>query len=225
MPSLKARLLFYSNDSCATLRDQCTVVTLENILPDLENAPTGQMQMSQKQRFALANVLASSILQLQPTHWMSSSLQKRDIKFLVPSTSQEPVFSHPYISGSNESVSPNNDVRIVSTAELKKMLFCLGVLLLELTFNQRIETLRIRNKYMGPDGTPNEYTDLCTAKKWQERVLDAYGDGLSDVIRCCIDFSFGLKEQRWSNDEFVEAYVANVLEPLKEVLRPFGSNI
>ncbi|KAF2788450.1 hypothetical protein K505DRAFT_314859 [Melanomma pulvis-pyrius CBS 109.77] len=221
IPSLKARLLFYPDYSCAAIRDQCTVVTLEDILPSSETSPPGQIEMLQKQRFVLANILASSVLQLQSTYWMSSGLQKRDIKFFVPSSSHEPVFSHPYISGPNGSTTIGADIPAMSTAECKKTLFALGVLLLELTFNQQIESLRMRKKFMGPDGAPNEYTDFCTAKKWQERVSDTYGEGLSEAIRCCIDFSFGVKEQNWNNEEFVETYVANVLNPLREVLRPF----
>lgn len=95
---------------------------------------------------------------------MPSNLRKRDIKFLVPSSLHKPVFSHPYISGPNDSTAVDTDVQVMSTAECGGTLFCLGALLLELTFNQRIETLRIRKKFMGSDGAPNEFTDLCTAK-------------------------------------------------------------
>ena len=76
----------------------------------------------------------------------------------------------------------------------------------------------MRQKYLGPQGVPNEYTDLCTAKAWHREVEGECGEGLSEAIRRCIDCSFSEKPD-WSSEAFLEEYFGHILEPLREVLR------
>lgn len=177
--------------------------------------------MTRKQRFHLANTLAYTLLQLQPTSWLSSSWNKNDITFPRSPSSPINLLSHPYIS---KTFPCTATVKTVTTEDCKQSLFRFGILLLELTFNKQLETLPIRQKYLGPEGVPNEYTDLCTAKEWHRAVEGECGEGLSEAIRRCIDCSFGSKPD-WNNDLFLEEYFGLVVEPLRNLLRQWEGTI
>jgi hypothetical protein len=107
--------------------------------------------------------------------------------------------------------------RIEAPEGCRKSLFALGVMLLELCFGQRLEDQPIRGRYLGPDGVPNAYTDLCTAKEWHQEVYAECGDSMADIIRRCLDCSFGPKPD-WSSESFQEAVYRDVVQPLEEFL-------
>ncbi|KAK4222671.1 hypothetical protein QBC38DRAFT_518724 [Podospora fimiseda] len=55
----------------------------------------------------------------------------------------------------------------------------IGILLLELLFGQSLESRPERTEFLRPDGTPNKYTDYCTATEWQRTVEMEVGDGIA----------------------------------------------
>jgi hypothetical protein len=152
---------------------------------------------------------------------MNTSWTKHDIIFTHPGPSPKPLLSHAYIQ---KRFPARETPKPVSPTGCKEALFRLGILLLELTFNRTLESLPFREKYLGPDGTPNEYTDLCTAKDWQRQVEGECGEALSEAIRRCIDCSFGPKAD-WQSEEFLEAYFGNVVDPLRDTLKQWGSTM
>ena len=64
-------------------------------------------------------------------------------------------------------------------------------MLLELIFGQNIESCPLRRHYYGVDNKPNDQTDICTARKWSTKVLGECGPEIADVVRRCLDCSFG----------------------------------
>lgn len=169
----------------------------------------------------LANILAFTALQLQPTCWLPPSWNKSDITFMYSTNDKQLQLSHPYV---NKMFPVPPSSRPNSEEDCKESLLRLGILLLELTFNKPIETLPIREKYFGPQGIPNEFTDLCTAKAWRREVEGECGTGLSEAIRRCVDCSFGSIPD-WNNEAFLEEYSTFVLEPLKDLLRQWDGHI
>jgi hypothetical protein len=216
-----SRLLFYPDTLQSNLHENCKTITLEELLSAPTSPSSDMEEMNRQQRFILANILAFTVLQLQTTPWLSSTWNKRDVVFLYPSSPPGPLLSRPYISKVFPSTTP---ATAASATDCKQCLFRFGIVLLELTFNQRLETLPIREKYPGPNGVPNEYTDLCTAKEWHHKVEGECGEGLAEVIRRCIDCSFGPKPD-WNSEEFAEAYYRNVVEPLRELLRQWEGGV
>lgn len=221
IPTAEAsRLLLYLDTRSPHSTDQSNVVTLGEILSYRGIPSETGRTLTRKQRFILANVLAFAILQLQPTSWLSSTWTKDDVAFIGPFTPSSSAFSHPYVS---KTFPPNASINTISNEDCKQSLFRLGILLLELTFNKSLETLQIREKYMGPQGVPNEFTDLCTAKAWHREVEGECGEGMSEAIRRCIDCSFGCKPD-WHDEEFLEEFFGHVLEPLRVLLRQWEGN-
>lgn len=134
-------------------------------LEDLLSGKLGR-RLTRQQRYKIASILASSLLQLQTTPWLSGKMNKSGIFFYEQGTGV--IIEHPYIK---HSFAPANDANIVSSQTVDRLavrnsLSNLGILLLELCFGQTIETQELRKPYLGSDGKPGEYTDYMTARDW-----------------------------------------------------------
>ena len=89
----------------------------------------------------------------------------------------------------------------------------LGILLLELLFNQPVESQEFRNLYLGQDGKPHEQTNYMTALHWSDMVWEEEPE-LESVVKCCISCIFEEKAD-WGNRKFVQAVWVRVCEPLE----------
>ncbi|KAM7203213.1 hypothetical protein V8F20_004155 [Naviculisporaceae sp. PSN 640] len=98
------------------------------------------------------------------------------------------------------------------------------ILLLELLFGQTIESQPYRQAFMGPNGKPNAYTDMCTAMEWQKRVELEVGDGLPQVIQRCVECDFGAVRDL-SDPKFVKGVLEFVVSPLREFLSRWNSAV
>ena len=205
--------------------------TLESLLrhKSEDGKPTstdGHDTLTRQERLTIAAVLASSVLQLHSTPWLTDSWTKRDILFLRASDeSRRPLIEYPYISQSfpllKSNATPGSSDRNRSNPteyDCRKYLFSLGVLLLELCFGEALEDQKFRKTYYGPNNEPNDLTDHCTALAWQKKVQGECGDGLSDAIRRCIDCSFGPKPD-FADKNFRAAVFAGVVEPVEDLLK------
>lgn len=143
-------------------------ILVEGQYVSLEDLLSGTVcgRLSRQQRYRLALTLASSLLQLQTTPWLSGKMNKRNIFFYRHGI--KVIVEHPYIKHSFQS---SKDVDMASSSTVDRLavrnsLSNLGILLLELCFGQTIETQELRKPYLGPDGKPGEYTDYMTARDW-----------------------------------------------------------
>jgi hypothetical protein len=174
--------------------------------------------MNRRNRFTLAIILASSLLQLHSTPWMSDGWNKQDVFFLSTLDLHQPIISRPYLfksfhSSQDASVNPSLPIKF----NTKTALTNLGIMLLELCFNIPIESHPSRSKYFGPNNKPNAFTDISTAREWHEDVLGELGDDMSDAIRRCLDCSFGPKPNLAEKD-FQEAVWEGVMIPLQTLV-------
>ncbi|KAI9791857.1 MAG: hypothetical protein M1816_003402 [Peltula sp. TS41687] len=199
-------------------------VSLEGLLSGQHGGAAGN-PLTRYERFTLAAILASSLLQLQTTPWLSETWSKQDILFLQGGENRRrAIIEHPYVA--EQFVSSNLARRVETPTDTsptamngcRKSIIALGIMLLELCFGEKLEDQPIRKKYLQQDGTPNDYTDLCTAKEWHERIYEEYGDALSDAIRRCLDCSFGPKPN-FADDEFKQAIYSDVIEPIEKFLQ------
>lgn len=198
-------------------------VSLEGLLSGQTDRNPG-MTLTRYERFTLAAILASSLLQLQTTPWLSETWSKKDILFLQDGENpRRPIIEHPYVaehfvsSNLSQRVEPPAHKSPTAMDSCTKSIVALGIMLLELCFGEKLEDQPIRKKYL-QDGKPNDYTDLCTAKEWHGRVYAEYGDALSDAIRQCLDCAFGPKPN-FADDEFKEAIYSGVIQPIEDFLQ------
>ncbi|KAG9233738.1 hypothetical protein BJ875DRAFT_543514 [Amylocarpus encephaloides] len=205
----------------------CLLVTLEDLL----NGKAG-LRLNRRQRHQIASILASSLLQLQTTPWLAGKIAKSSVFFLKRGTSiaiDHPYIQHSFVSTKLGEVSPNMPEQGNTRFAARNSLAYLGILLLEPCFGETIESQKIRNSYLGPDGKEYESADpmtlspadYMTARDWVERVYEEEPD-LEHIIRCCVFCAF---EERadWSSPKFVQVVYESVVEPLEQIIAKWPS--
>ncbi|KAK0102753.1 hypothetical protein ONS95_006351 [Cadophora gregata] len=144
--------------------ERVSSVSLRDIKEDI-------CKLSTQKRIKLATILASSLLQLQTTPWLTGSFENENIFFYRHG--QEICLDHPYVRHSFTPTSCPSTNTTQSETELRHAtrasLVNLGILLLELCFGQPIESTAIRKKHF-VNGSPHPGTDFLTARDWVENV-------------------------------------------------------
>lgn len=161
-----------------------------------------------------------SLLQLYLTPWAPKAWTKNNVQLLHDGQSwfhNSACFNHPFNSttGLIGPTAPETGLTL-SENQVRHILFSIGVMLLELVFNRPIESHPKRKIFFGPNNQPAEHTDECTAREWSKSVLGECGIEVSDVIRRCLDCSFG-PPPNLGDRKFREALQAHVIEPLEQV--------
>lgn len=199
------------------------LISLDQLLSRSTNA---QMEFTRKQRYRLAVILASSLLQLQTTPWLTQNMEKKDI-FLEclgrEVMTEQPYICHlfPSIKYPSASTSPVIPDAITPTARFsaKASLNQLGILLLELCFGRAIEEqTHIREEFLF-NGQPHNQTDILTAREWISDVEFEAGPEFRNAIKCCFDFDV---KPNWNDTKFTQSIHAGVVQPLKQILDDSG---
>ncbi|KAL5415698.1 hypothetical protein PMIN06_002302 [Paraphaeosphaeria minitans] len=198
--------------------NQLHATTLESILSSGQGEEANSRDFRMKRRLTCARTLAYAIPQFQSTSWLSSTWGKCDILFISSTTELTPTTTKLYISKTFPSDGP---ARSASQEDCERSLQCLGIIMLELIFKKSLESLTLRQKFFGHDGQPTEFTDHNTAKVWHSEVEGECGDSMSDVVRRCLNCSFG-PQPDWNSKDFLDAYRTHVLEPFEKILEPWS---
>jgi hypothetical protein len=188
----------------------CDLISLDTLL--------NRSKLTRKQRYRLAVVLASSIVQLQTTPWLTEKLAKNNIFFYQ--TEYGVVADQPYIRHAFPSSKifprPNpEDVSLQPTLphSTRNSLVDLGILLLELCFGQPIETqTHLRDPYL-MDGKAHNGTDFLTARDWVYAVGEEAGEEFENAVKCCVQCHF-VGKLDWADMNFTQSVYAAVVEPL-----------
>ncbi|KAK0511966.1 hypothetical protein JMJ35_005094 [Cladonia borealis] len=202
------------------------VLSLDGLLGTKEDA-SGRPNLPRRTRLAIAVILANSMLQLHTGPWLCETWGKRDIYFLQGRDgiihTEHPFLVCHFRSGNQALTTGSEVVRIVRSASRasSSSLLSLGILILELWFNQKIESQPFRSRFQGPDGRDNEYTDFNTAQKWQEQAMEEASFDLHNPTRRCIYCAFGAISQDLEDDELRRAVYSEVVQPLEKLLGRF----
>lgn len=205
----------------ALLPETAELTTLAGLL---DKSHAASLEVSRQKRFEIAANLACALLQLQVSPWLSSNWSKHDFHFLVDSGSlysEKPhvgqAFASVLISPASPQ-SPGQETPLLSEEDTRHSLFVLGVIILELIFGHSIEKCAFRSHYYGADNKPNDQTDVSTARKWSLKVLGESGVEIADVVRRCLDCSFGPRPN-FTDKRFREAVYTGVIQPLQDYLK------
>lgn len=179
-----------------------------------------------RKRLEIAVILANSMLQLHTGPWLCDRWGKRDIYFFQSHDgfihTDHPFLVCNFTSDLQVSGTESDRTRLErSSGSCNSSLLSLGILILELWFNQTIESQPFRNKFQGPDGNDNEYTDFNTAQKWQEQAMEEAGLDLHNSTRRCIYCAFGAVSQDLEDEELRRAVYSEVVQPLEKLLERF----
>jgi hypothetical protein len=212
-----------------TAPDAARLVPLPELLDAYHEA---SIDISRQHRFEMAVHIASALLQVQMSPWLSTRWSKHDFYFLADSHSL--YSNYPYVSQTFFSRTTDPPVQMTDTSilpsppaseeDIRSSLSTIGVIILELIFGHNIESCNFRHHYYGANDQPNDQTDLCTARTWARKVLGECGAEINDVVRRCLDCSFGPKP-RFEDKMFREAIYEGVIRPLADYQKTWQVNI
>ncbi len=199
------------------------VKSLEDALMVAKNTPNG---IPLPEKFSLAKLLATAVLQFHSTPWLNKEWRSRDVVFFgIRDLSQDPL-CEPFLT-SRVSARARQQASILAvpasnTRSLirNRTLYNLGVLLLELAYNSPLHALTIPeddpdsplHALMFPeDNQEDPRTLYWTATRLGEKVRRDLGPHYADAVNICLHCGFGasseleeLKVQRRFFDEVVQ---------------------
>lgn len=221
----QSQFIFHPGSRCRKEALKIEFLTLGSILKK-----DRKQDMSRRDRAILAVTLASSVLQLHSTHWLKPNWGKSDVTLVLfkndcgASSIQRTTFVDPSLSFVSHNFTSGQSVPDEPlSGDSREILLRLGIVLLELCFGQALEDQVFRQNYLGPNGKPNKFTDRATASEWQECALGEGGELFATATRRCIDCAFGSSSTDLGNAEFRQAVHDNVVIPLQEVMKSYGT--
>lgn len=196
------------------------------------------IDIARQRRFEMATHIATALLQAHTSPWLSKSWSKTDFHFLVDTETGSLCSTYPFLSRSfhlppspvthskDECLTYSDNGNSASSKctqasvsgfsdeeDTRACLFTVGVMILELIFGHNIEDCHFRREYYGHDNKPNDQTDACTARRWAKKALGESGASVADVIRRCLDCSFGPRPS-FRDVRFRESVYEGVIKPL-----------
>ena len=209
------------------------IISLEDVLTWRTNtsdeSEKGMPTLSRRTRLTIAVTLANSLLQLHTSPWLGGVWGKSDIHFFEGEDgtvhTQYPFLVRDFASRIALGTRGSSDSQVTldrtTSRSCNSSLLSLGILILELWFNQTIESRPFRRNFLGPNGKANEYTDFNTAQKWQEQALEEAGMDFHNATRRCIYCAFGAVSQDLEDEELRRAVYSEVVQPLQRILAQF----
>jgi hypothetical protein len=174
-----------------------------------------------RDKYELAVILATSILQLHSTPWMDNSNWKEDVRFVRAKGKNSPFA---YIQRRfNEQVQNSISARRDSSSSpiRNETIFALGITLIELSLGRTLRYFQTEDD-LGPDGEPNFLTDLSIAQRLvMEQVQEKEGARYANTVNRCINCIFDGLDASLEDEQFRQAFYQSAVVPLKEVRDDF----
>ncbi|KAI5844286.1 hypothetical protein BZA05DRAFT_173374 [Tricharina praecox] len=203
------------------LSQPATTVTLETLL-------SKRPPPARKERLMLGIKLASSVVQLHGTGWLSEGWSNKDIIFLcdesVVDNNLKALIEQPLVRRSLHPLHPSDSAQRSGSRVVRcnRTLLSLGIVLLELWFWEKLEDLHKRRE--GGGGTTGN-TDTGAYAIADGLIPKLYDDALNiygDAVRRCIR-GLDHREITLENDDYKKEVCRVVIRPLEEHLALFCS--
>ncbi|KAJ1325811.1 hypothetical protein MN608_09007 [Microdochium nivale] len=151
--------------------------------------------------------------------WVPETLSKQSMFLFDPAATQESEIIPFLLSESKQNAIRQKQRDAGETA--KKVLLAVGILLLELLFQETIESRSDRPLYLS-SGQSEELANLFTAISWQQTVEAEYGSKISEAIRQCVVCGFGIPAPNLGDRAFLQAVWLGVVQPLEDFLKAYA---
>jgi len=224
----------YSIDDGQTPTPASNVVTLEDLLDRPPVVGGKRAKLSKKERYSLALTLASSVLYLNATPWLTDQWAAKDI-FFHQNAATQPTntghsidIAHPYVAPA--AVERGSQVQTGQQPRgfhnKNTVLLALAIALLELYFGTT--AAKYQEAEHGAASDPSWHRNpwlLCSMiHTWAEEAQDdlsaAFLSAIRHCLRCFSDPGASLQDA-----EFLQAAVESIVLPLQEELFQFlGKN-
>ena len=214
-------------DQCTKIKHDITISSLRTV--SLEGRDRGirtlhnvldDTPFSRRHRIQLAVTLASSVLQLHETAWLSDSWSSSDILFL--DQSGRTLYTEPFVFQKHGVASPASQDALPPIMRYiirNQVLYTLGISLIELWFKKPLSALH--EPQDGPIGTGDAQTTLITQIATANRLIesdlrDDAGGNYADAVRRCISCDFDCRYKKLEDESFQKAVFEGVVMPIKE---------
>lgn len=214
----------YSIDTAEIFTPTSQTVTLEDLLdrPQVNNGR--RMKLSKKERYSLALTLASSVLYLNSTPWLTDQWAAKDILFhQTTSTVRSIDIDHPYVAPMLMELSSGiqNGQKPRGFHNKNTVLLALAIALLELYFGMTAEKYQ-ESEHGATDPLlhQNPWLLCSMVHTWAEDSQDdlsaAFLSAIRHCLRCFSDPGASLQDA-----DFLQAAVEGIVLPLQEELFQF----
>jgi hypothetical protein len=198
-------------------------MTLEDLLerPPLVNGK--RARLNRRERYSLALTLASSVLCLNSTPWLTDQWAAKDIYFhQTPATSRPIDIDRPYVVPVETpgcTAIANGKTR--SFRNKNTVLLALAIALLELYFGTTAEKYQeAENGESDPSLHQNPWMLCHMAHTWAEETQEDLSAAFSSAVRHCLR-CFSDPGASLQDAEFLQAAVEGIVLPLQEELHQF----
>ncbi|KAI9652014.1 MAG: hypothetical protein M1831_007255 [Alyxoria varia] len=209
-------------------------IKLDSILqachePEVRQA-LAKSNFSRRKRLSVALTMAKTLLKLHPGPLLKSNWSKQDICFFQDHDkviqTDHPLllidFGRKKRTASTPLLPVPSNEQITSLQTSRSSVLALGILILEMWFNQAIESHPLHQQFLGPNGSEMEFTNFNTAQKWQEQALEEGGLDLHNITWRCIYCAFGSASQDLNDKELRRAVYDEVAIALERLVAGFG---
>lgn len=214
----------YTIDTTANLASTSEVITLEDLLDRRPTVNGKRVKLSKKERYSLALTLASSVLYLNSTPWLTNQWAARDVQFhqAVDATTFLDI-EHPYLAPTSIDHLGGSTVKTKALSFQNKntVLLALAVALLELYFGTTAEKYQeTEHGACDPTLHQNSWMLCAMAHQWadesQDELSAAFLSAVRHCLRCFSDPGVSLQDS-----EFLQAAAEGIVLPLQEELYQF----
>ena len=199
-----------------TPKIESRIVSLGQILSKDSRVPAAvNLSLSREDRLSIALIIANSLLELFSSPWLPDNWDKNNIYFFIDNGNRVMPECPFLVSNSvtiKESVNPKHSNALLS----------LGTVILELWFDQPLESQPCWRDSFGPGDIQTKFTKFNAAATWQGEKIGADGGRVPhDITRRCIWSDFGLGTQSLGDKELVKAVYERVVGELENLLDGF----
>ncbi|KAJ8118279.1 hypothetical protein OPT61_g723 [Boeremia exigua] len=218
----------YTIDTAEKPSPVSDMISLDDLLARRPAVDGKRIKLSKRERYSLALTLASSVLYLNSTPWLTSQWASKHIRFHQASTAPNSVdINHPYLTPL--AVEPLDDLAVKTKAlsfqNKNTVLLALAVALLELYFGTTAEKYQeTEHGACDPALHQNSWMLCAMAHQWAEESQDelsaAFLGAVRHCLRCFSDPGVSLQDA-----DFLQAAAEGIVLPLQEELYQFlGKN-
>lgn len=166
-------------------------------------------------RCTLALTLASAVLQLHDTPWLSNSWNMKDILFIEKNTKATSPRGQPYVSKIFTPTSSEDSAISSPVCFIKNdMVFALGIALLELSWGKPISSFKTARD-LDHQGNEVIYTEYSVASRLAQEIDQRELQNYADAARRCVNCSFDTRTYDLNDDRFRESFYQGVIVPLQ----------
>jgi hypothetical protein len=215
----------YSIDTTEVHVPSVEVLTLEDLLDRPPVVNGRRAKLTKKERYSLALTLASSVLYLNSTPWLTDQWAAKDILFHRTKNSIHPIeIDRPHVVPSVAELTKgmSNGQKVRGGFHPKNsILLALAITLLELYFGTSAE--KYQEDELGaadPSIHSNPWLLCSMAHTWADESQDDLSAAFLSAVRHCLR-CFGDPGASLQDSEFLQAAVESIVLPLQEELHQF----